>query len=157
MIELDIPGLKTVQIEVVVSDLNGTLSMGGVIARPVRHLLRQLNRHVDIVLATADTRETVARLVRTLPVDYYRTSGTGACAEEKAALVRDLGADRVCALGNGYNDVAMFQVARLACCIVADEGASPKALAAADIVFTEPAAALRALLEPTTIVSTLRR
>jgi soluble P-type ATPase len=76
--------------------------------------------------------------------------------EDKARMVRSLGASSVVAIGNGRNDVPMFQAAALAIAVLGPEGADPHALMAADIVAADPLDAIDLLLSPARLRATLR-
>jgi len=68
-----------------------------------------------------------------------------------------LGAERVVAIGNGANDVAMLHAAALSICVMCSEGASVEALLASQVVVTNPIDALDAVLRPSRLKATLRR
>ena len=75
---------------------------------------------------------------------------------EKAALVERLGAAGCVAIGNGANDVAMLERAALGIAVVGPEGASGRALLAADVVCRSVLDAFDLLLDPRLLVATLR-
>ena len=75
---------------------------------------------------------------------------------EKAAYVLALGPEQVVALGNGANDVAMFQLVRLGIAVCGAEGVATAALQAADVVAPSPERALDLLLFPRRLTATLR-
>lgn len=76
--------------------------------------------------------------------------------EEKAAYVEALGPEHIVALGNGVNDVGMFQRARLSIAICGPEGLAKEALQAATLVVATPETALDLLLHPRRLTATLR-
>ena len=78
-------------------------------------------------------------------------------AEQKAAYVRRLGADRVAAIGQGANDAAMLKEAGLGICILSAEGTAVEALLASDLVVPDIYAALELFEKPLRIVATLRK
>jgi hypothetical protein len=78
-------------------------------------------------------------------------------AEAKAAYVRELGAERVVALGQGTNDAGMLQEAEVGICVLSQESSAIEALMAADLVAPDIHAALELLEYPMRLVASLRR
>lgn len=77
-------------------------------------------------------------------------------AEHKEQFVNQLGAEKTVCIGNGQNDLLMFQVAAISVVIIGAEGCSPQALMSADIAVTKIEDALNLLLNPQRMVATLR-
>jgi P-type E1-E2 ATPase len=77
--------------------------------------------------------------------------------EAKAAYVRELGAERVIALGQGTNDAGMLQEAEVGICVLSQESSAVEALMAADLVVPDIHAALELLEYPMRLVASLRR
>ena len=71
-------------------------------------------------------------------------------------IVDRLGAAGCVAIGNGANDVPMLERAALGIAVIGPEGASGRALAAADVVCRSVVEALDLLLDPRLLVATLR-
>jgi P-type E1-E2 ATPase len=78
-------------------------------------------------------------------------------AAQKADVVRQLGAERVVAIGNGANDADMLADAALGIAIVGPEGVAAGALAAADVVVPTISDALGLLVNSKRLIATLRR
>jgi len=156
MYRIEIPGRDPMEAEHLVLDFNGTIAKDGHIHNKVRDAIYLLGKKVIIHILTADTRGNVEKIVQRLPVrlEILRGSDT---AEEKAAFVHALGGEQVIAVGNGFNDRLMFQVAGLSLCIIGAEGASGAAIFASDAVFSSPIDALRFILKPLRHRATLRK
>ena len=105
-----------------------------------------------MTIASADTFGTAAAVAERLGVESLVVE-SGA---DKARLVDRLGADRCVAIGNGANDAAMLERAALSIAIVGPEGASPLAVAAADVACRSVVEALDLLLDPRRLLATLR-
>ena len=103
-------------------------------------------------LLSADTFGSLARLAATLGA-HSRIIRDGA---EKAAAVRELGARRCAAIGNGANDSGMLREAALGIAVIGPEGAAAGTIAAADIVCHSIGDALELLLDDRVLVATLR-
>jgi P-type E1-E2 ATPase len=156
MLEIDIPGRGALVLEHLVLDVNGTIAFDGAPLDGVAGELRALDGVLARVIVTADTHGTAGSLADELGVRLQVISAGGE-AEQKAAFVRELGADSVVALGNGANDVAMLREAALGICVIGAEGAFSDAADAADVVVTDPVHALGLLSSPRRLVATLRR
>jgi len=103
-------------------------------------------------LVSADTYGTLDAVARQLGASA-ETIATGG---DKAASVRDLGAESCAAIGNGANDVAMLEAASLGIAVVGPEGAAGAAIRAADVVCGSILDALDLLLDERALVATLR-
>lgn len=156
MIELNIPGMGDIQLEHLVCDVNGTLALDGRLVDGVARALNALRDRLQIHLVTADTHGRQAEIDRQLNLEATRLQ-PGDEAGQKAAYVRQLGAQRVAAVGQGANDAGMLKAATLGIGILSPEGLSTAALASADLVVPDILSALSLLEKPMRIVATLRR
>lgn len=156
MIELTIPGRGTIQLEHFVTDVNGTLALDGQLMDGVARELRALRDRLQVHLLTADTHGRQNQIDQTLGLEAVRIT-PGNEAAQKAAYVRELGAERVVALGQGANDAEMFQAAALSICVLSPEGAAVETLLAADLVMPDIHSALALFSHPLRLVATLRR
>lgn len=155
MITIEVPARGTLRISKLVLDYNGTIAMDGALARGVSERIHRLSRAIgDIVVVTADTYGTVARVCAELPVRVV-TFPSGEAAGEKALIVRSLGGE-VCCMGNGYNDRLMFDAAALSIAVMDAEGTSAALLPHADILARSAAEALDLLLNVDRMRATLR-
>ncbi|MDP2299385.1 MAG: ATPase P, partial [Actinomycetota bacterium] len=80
----------------------------------------------------------------------------GAEGEQKRDLLRELGAERTVAIGNGANDALMLGEAAVGIVVIGAEGAAAGAVRAADVVVTDIGDALALLSDPRRLVATLR-
>lgn len=156
MIELTIPGRGQVQLDHLVSDVNGTLALDGRLMEGVAAALTTLADRLSIHLLTADTHGRQDTIDRQLGLEAVRIPA-GDEAEAKAAYVNELGAERVVALGQGANDAGMLHTAQIGICLISPEGLAVEALTAADIVAPDILSALALLENPLRIVASLRR
>lgn len=152
---IDVPGWRRLDLTHLVLDLNGTLAVDGRLVGGVSLALSVLTRGLDCHVVTADTHGNAAELFSTSVKLEVVTAGNE--NQQKQALVQRLGAAGVCAMGNGANDVLMLKEAALGVAVLGPEGASPEALAAADVVAPGALAALGLLLKPERLRATLRR
>jgi P-type E1-E2 ATPase len=156
MIELNIPGRGVLQLEHLVSDVNGTLALDGQLPEGLARLMRNLRDRLTIHLLTADTHGRQNLIDQQLGLQAIRIQ-PGEEARQKADYVRQLGAEHVVAMGQGANDAAMLHEAALGICILSREGVAVETLQAADLLVPDIFAALELLEKPLRLVASLRR
>jgi P-type E1-E2 ATPase len=160
MMRITIPGRTTYHLTHLVLDVNGTVASAGRLIDGVSERLRSLRAaDLEIHWITADTRGGQAALDQELgwPAIRIAVDRSQGEAEQKAALVRDLGSQGVVAIGNGSNDVSMLREAALGIAVLGPEGLALDALLAADLVAPSILAALDLLRDPACLVATLRK
>jgi P-type E1-E2 ATPase len=155
MLEIVIPSRGVLHLEHLVLDVNGTIALDGQLSGGVSERLDNLRELMDIWLVSADTQGTLAALAAGLQVGARRLR-SGDEAAQKAALVEELGADRVVAVGNGANDVAMLRRAAVGIAVLGGEGLAATCLSAADVIAPDIGTALDLLLRPRRLIATLR-
>lgn len=155
MLELNIPGYGALALEHLVLDVNGTIAAGGELLPGVAEGLAALEGVLKPVAITADTQGTAASLGERLGIEV-QVIASGWEAGDKLALVQDLGADSVVAIGNGANDALVLKSCAVGICVLGPEGAARAALEAADVVAPSIEAALLLLTDPRRLMATLR-
>ena len=156
MIELNIPGLGQIELEHLVCDVNGTLAVDGKLQEGLVRGLSTLKDRLSLHLLTADTHGKQELIDRQLNLEAVRVQ-PGKEALQKAEFVRELGAERVVALGHGANDAQMLKEARLGICVFSFEGTAVETLLAADLIVPDINSALDLLEKPLRIVASLRK
>lgn len=155
MISVEIPGIGEMQLHSLVLDYNGTIAFDGHLEEGVLELLNLLAKELKIYVITADTfGQAVAECKGLNGEVVILQNHLG--AQEKEDFVTSLGAEQVAAVGNGYNDFLMLKKAALGIAIIGGEGASVKAVNAADIVVKDIHQALGLLLYTKRLKATLR-
>lgn len=153
---IEIPGAKTLQIDYLVLDYNGTLATDGLLDEGVAERLKALSDlGLDIHVITADTNGTAARALEGLPVILHLFPQEEV-ASEKQSLVQRLGKACTAAVGNGKNDLLMVQEAALSIAVIGREGAYSKTAQASDLWVKESVDALDLFLKPHRLVASLR-
>jgi len=152
VIAVDWPDGSRWELGHLVLDLNGTLALDGRLLPGVPEALRELGRELEIHLLTAGTHGGLPEVERALGLQAVPI-GRGA---EKLRYVEDLGWERCIAAGNGRNDAAMLERARLGIAVLGPEGMASAAAQAADIVVADILQGLALPLHPKRIVATLR-
>jgi len=156
MIKINIPGKdETLEIKHLVLDFNGTLALDGRIKPGVADLLKKLARQLQVHIVTAGTFGGVENEVQGIPCVLKILSGVDQTGQ-KARYVEDLGAESTACVGNGRNDRAMLEKAKLGILVIQEEGAAAESLLATDVVCTDIVPALQLLLNPLRLTATLR-
>jgi soluble P-type ATPase len=156
MLEMNIPGRGSLHIHHLVSDVNGTLAVDGVLLEGLARKIVLLRDRLTVHLLTADTHGGQALIDRQLNLQAVRIQ-PGDEARQKADYVRSLGAEGVIALGQGANDAEMLKAAGLGICVLSREGTAVEAMLAADIVMPDVFSAFELLEKPLRIVADLRK
>ena len=152
---IEIPYYKTLTLEHVVLDYNGTIAKDGVLKDEVKALLPELCENYTVHVITADTFGSVKVQMEGFDV-VVKVLKTDNHTAEKAAYVDVLGKAHCVAVGNGNNDAHMLQNAILGIAIVGDEGCATPTLLQSDISCKEIADALALLLNEKRLIATLR-
>ena len=129
---VDIPGERSLALEHLLLDVNGTLTKRGELLDGVAERLARLCEILTVHLLSADT--------------FGRLD----------AVAGELGAERCVAIGNGANDAAMLSAAALGIAVIGPEGAAAAAVRAAEVVCGSIRDALDLLDDERTLVATLR-
>ena len=155
MIEIQIPGYKTLQLRHIVLDHNGTLAVDGILLRGVKDKLKSLSADLEIHVLTADTfglaqtqLEGVPCKLSILPQDNQDTG--------KLEYVKKLGSEHTVCIGNGRNDRLMLKDAALGIAVILEEGTAVETLTSADVVCKDIVSALELLTNPLRLTATLR-
>lgn len=156
MIDLTIPGIGNVQIKHLVLDVNGTLTLDGILLDGVKERLESLARLVEVHLITADTLGRQDEIDRQLGVKAVRLK-PGNEAVQKAEFIRSLGAEHCAAIGQGANDAGMLSAAMLGIAVLSAEGLAVETLHSARVLMPDIIAALSFLQNPKRIMATLRK
>jgi P-type E1-E2 ATPase len=156
MIELNIPGSGNIQLQYLVSDVNGTLAVDGQLIAGLPNKLTALRDRLEIHLLTADTHGKQQAIDEQLGLQAVRIS-PGNEGQQKADYVERLGAQHVIAIGQGANDAAMLKTAAIGICVLSSEGAAIEAITCADLLIPDIMTALALIDNPIRIVASLRK
>ena len=156
MIELNIPGRGSLQLEHLVSDVNGTLTVDGHLQDGVARVLKSLRDRLEVHLLTADTHGRQNLIDQQLGLRARRLQ-PGDEVEQKADYIRSLNPAGVVAIGQGANDAAMLKTAALGIFVLSAEGAAVETLLSADLVVPDIFSALDLLDKPLRMVASLRK
>ena len=156
MIELNIPGRGVIQLDHLVTDVNGTLTLDGRLIEGTAKALQRLSDRLQIHMLTVDTLGRQDEIDRRLGIEAQRIK-PGREVDAKREYVGRLGADRVVAIGQGRNDAGMLEEAEIGIAVLSKEGLCREALFAADLIVPDIRSALGLLERPLRLVASLRR
>ncbi|MBR6472737.1 MAG: HAD family hydrolase [Firmicutes bacterium] len=154
MIKIEIPGRDAIVIEHIVLDYNGTIAEDGSLIKGVEERLAALRDSVEIYILTADTYGTVRRQCEHMGV-HVETFPRAGAAECKLEIVKSLGSNVMC-VGNGFNDVLMFDHAEFSVAVIEKEGLYAGLIEHADVVTTSIMDALDLIIHTNRLKATLR-
>jgi len=156
MHQIEIPNYKTITLEHIVLDYNGTIAKDGKLKSEVKNLLPQLCERYTVHVITADTFGSVKAELKGFEVTVTVLT-TNDHTQEKATYIEELGKAESVAIGNGNNDSEMLKSAILGIAVIGDEGCATATLLQSDITTTSIEDALMLLLNEKRLVATLRR
>lgn len=154
MLLIKIPGRAPIEIHHVVLDYNGTIAVDGTLLPGVAERIAKLRNSVFVTVLTADTYGTVRAQCEPLGI-AVRTFPQAGAALRKEAIVSAMGSGVLC-IGNGFNDIRMFDAAALRIAVLEREGLCAALLSHADVLVSSPLDALDLLLQPNRLRATLR-
>jgi P-type E1-E2 ATPase len=122
----------------------------------VLEILTELSRYINIHIITADTHSNVKNILKSEIFSIHILREEDQCCQ-KENFVTQLGASKVVAIGNGYNDHLMLKEAVIGIAVLQKEGLSYEALTNSDLLFTSIIDALDSLRHPLRLTASLRR
>ena len=155
MIKIQIPGYKTLQLEHIVLDYNGTMACDGKLISGVKEALARLSDKLQIHVLTADTFGKVESEVKDIPCTLSILTKEKQDVGKQDYLMR-LDPNAAVCIGNGRNDRLMLKIAALGIVLVQEEGATVETILSADVVCPDIISALDLLENPLRLIATLR-
>ncbi len=155
-LDIEVPGRGRIVIKNIVFDMNGTLTRDGRIRNKVKDRLILLSKRFNTYIVTSDTFGKAEETFKKVPAEIVRVPAGKEADRFKKDFVIKLGRDVTAAVGNGYNDRLMMEVACLSVCILGPEGAYRETLTNSHVVFGDPLDAIDFFLKPLRFKATLR-
>ena len=155
MISVSIPGWGDLDIEYLVVDYNGTCAFDGKLKEGVKEIMEKVSRHIKVFIITADSYGNIDNEGNTIGFSIIKVNKDQS-SREKARVIRELGPEKVVAIGNGANDAMMLKEAALGIGVIGEEGCSTILVKEADLVVNNIVDALGAILHPERLLATLR-
>ena len=155
MISVPIPGWGELTLEYLMVDFNGTAALDGKLKKDAKEAIEKISRYIKVFIITADSYDSVESEMAASNVTFIKVNKNSS-GEEKAKVVRELGPEKIVAIGNGSNDAAMLKEAALGIAVIGEEGCSTALIKEADLVVTDVMKAFGLILYPERILATLR-
>ena len=127
----DIPGQGLVEIKTIILDLNGTLSVAGIVPGGVKERLDQLKaKGFKVLFFTGNTRDDADDLAMSLGIEWRLAKN----ADDKRDLALELEPDTCASIGNGLIDLELMKAVKLRIVTLQAEGAHIQTMLSSDIV-----------------------
>lgn len=151
--QYDIPGSGPLHIKTIILDLNGTLSVGGVIPDGVASRLAAIKQlGIDLVLFTGNTRNDADDIATELGIRWQLAKN----AADKRDLALAMNPETCATIGNGLIDSELMQVVKLRIVTLQAEGVHTKTLQHSDIIVPTIVDALDLFIDQQRLIATLR-
>ncbi len=147
MITLQRPGQVALEIDSILIDFEGTLASDRRVHPKAKDKINLLSKRAKIYILTKGEKEDVEEVLKKVKAEIiYLIEGKS--SQQKLDLLRQMGANRTVAIGNGVDDVPMIEEAGFGICVLGKEGTFSEAMKKADVVFMNILDALDFLLKP---------
>ena len=150
----DIPGQGELSLKTIILDLNGTLSVAGVVPEGVKARLDKLKSlGFQVLFFTGNTRNDADDLARDLGIEWKLAKNAG----DKRKLASELEPESCASIGNGLIDLELMQVVKLRVVTLQAEGVHAQTLLNSDIVVPTINDALDLFIDKQRLIATLRK
>ena len=147
MISIERPGQGNLEIEFILVDFEGTLASDRRVHPKAIDKINLLSKRTKIYILTKQEKTLVEETLKKVKAEIVDLK-EGEASQQKLDLLRQLGATRTVAIGNGTDDAPMLEEAVFGICVMGKEGTSSEAMKKADVVFLNILDALDFLLKP---------
>ncbi|HBF88251.1 MAG TPA: hypothetical protein DDX39_06375 [Bacteroidales bacterium] len=149
----EIPNGEIIQIETIILDLNGTLSVYGKVAESTVKLIQELKKlDYKLYLISGDIRGDAKRVSDELGLTLYIAK----TSDEKAKVVENLNPETCAAIGNARIDIGTFKKSKIAIATLQSEGIHTGIFPYVDIIVPSIDDALRLFIDKESLSGTLR-
>lgn len=150
----DIPGRGQLEIKTIILDLNGTLSIGGIVPNGVKERLDALKaKGLTVIFFTGNTRNDADELAASLGIEWRLAKNSA----EKRNLALQLSPETCASIGNGLIDLELMQTVKLRIVTLQAEGVHTQTLMNSDIVVPSILDALDLFIDEQRLIATLRK
>jgi soluble P-type ATPase len=148
-----IPGMGELEIKTIILDLNGTISVGGKLVEGVHDRIKTLKgQDFRIVLFTGNTRGDADDICTQLGIEWVQAKN----AQGKADEAKKLEPETCVSIGNGLIDLELMKTVKLRIVTLQSEGVHVQTLLNSDVVVPSINDALDMLIDPDTLIASLR-
>ncbi len=147
MISIERPGQGNLEIDFILIDFEGTLALDRRVHPKAKDKINLLSKRTKIYILAKGEKEQVIEVMRKVKAEIIHFA-EGDASARKLNLLRQLGANRTVAIGNGQDDILMIEEAALGICVISREGTAAETIQKADAVVSNILDALDFLLKP---------
>jgi len=147
MITIQRPGQEPLEVEFILLDFEGTLASDRRVHPKAKDKINLLSKRTKIYILTKEEKEQVTEVLRKVRAEIFHFAEEDA-SNGKLNLLRQLGANKAVAIGNGRDDASMIKEAAFGICVISREGTSAETIQKADVVVSNILDALDFLLKP---------
>jgi soluble P-type ATPase len=149
-----IPEAGELEIQTIILDLNGTLTVGGKVPGNVKEQLSKLKgMGFNIIFFTGNTRGDADEIAADLGIEWKLAKN----GQDKKAEAEKLNPSTCASIGNGLIDLELMRVVRLRIVTLQAEGVHIQTLLNSDIVVPTINDALDLFLDEQRLIATLRK
>ncbi len=149
-----VPGVGRIEIDTLVVDSNGTLTVRGEIVPGVIERIHQLQSlGVNVVMISSDQRGKARELSDSTGITYYEANNS----REKEDILLSLGSRNVAAIGNARIDIGLFVQSVVSIATLQGEGIHKDVIDHVDVIVPSINDALDFFLDENTFIATMKR
>ena len=150
----NVPGVGEISINSIILDLNGTLSVGGVVSTRTKELISEITaKGIEVVLFTGDQRGTANKICLELGITLQKCENS----KEKALASKKFNKATTAAIGNARIDIGTFKNSIISVATLQGEGIHTGILKYVDVIVPSIENALELFLDTDSFSSTMRR
>ena len=151
--KIQIPKGKTIEINTIVLDLNGTLAVKGIVSDKTKELILKLKElNYRIVLISGDIRGNAKTISDELELELF----LGATSQEKAEQMQQFDKETTASIGNARIDIGTFENSKISIATMQSEGIHTGILNYVDVIVPTIEDALSLFIDIKSLAGTLR-
>jgi soluble P-type ATPase len=149
----NIPKGESFEINTIILDLNGTLSVRGYVSNSTKQLINKLkNLEYRIVLISGDIRGNAKKIADELEIELL----LGDTSDKKAIQTKNFNKETTAAIGNARIDIGTFMSSKISIATLQSEGIHTGILKFVDIIVPTINDALSLFVDTKSLEGTLR-
>jgi soluble P-type ATPase len=149
-----VSGVGTIEIDTLVVDSNGTLTIKGeLVSGVVERIHRLQSLGVNVVMISSDQRGSAKALAGSIGITYYEANNS----REKEDVLLSIGSRNVAAIGNARIDIGLFVQALVSVATLQSEGIHKDIIDHVDVIVPSINDALDFFLDSDTFIATMKR
>ncbi|WP_372751244.1 hypothetical protein [Labilibaculum sp.] len=149
-----VSGVGTIEIDTLVVDSNGTLTIKGELVSGVMERINRLQSlGVNVVMISSDQRGGARELAGSIGITYYEANNSRA----KEDILLSLGSRNVAAIGNARIDIGLFVQSLVSVATLQSEGIHKDIIDHVDVIVPSVNDALDFFLDEDTFIATMKR